>query len=107
MDKEINRKSDTADAAGYACTAKRGIPSDVEMPKYPTDFGIALRRLWNGEKVFRWKWNGKGMYLALQIPDAHSKMSRPYIYIRTADNQLVPWVASQSDLLAEDWEIFK
>ena len=43
------------------------------------------------------------MYLELQVPDAHSKMSLPYVYMKTADNKLVPWLCSQTDLLAEDW----
>ena len=43
------------------------------------------------------------MYLTLQIPDEHSKMKQPYIYITPVGGQLVPWVASQADLLATDW----
>jgi Protein of unknown function (DUF2829) len=58
-----------------------------------------------GSKVRRSGWNGKGMWLALQIPDAHSKMSLPYVYMRTAQGDLVPWLCSQTDLLAEDWEL--
>lgn len=73
----------------------------------PKDFGWALNKLCAGLKVFRQDWNGKGMYLSLQMPDDNSKMSRPYIYIRTAKNDLVPWVASHGDLLNSDWEVFK
>lgn len=68
------------------------------------NFGIAVDRLKSGYLVTRSGWNGKGMWLALQVPDAHSKMSRPYIYMKTADGMLVPWVASQSDILADDWQ---
>ncbi|MCK9320162.1 DUF2829 domain-containing protein, partial [Methanoculleus sp.] len=57
----------------------------------------------NGSRVQRDNWNGKGQYLALQTPDQMSKMKRPYIYIRTVNGDLVPWVASQSDLLEDDW----
>jgi hypothetical protein len=67
------------------------------------EFGQALDILRAGGRVSRTGWNGRGMWLALQTPDAHSKMSRPYIYMRTADSQLVPWIASQTDLLAFDW----
>lgn len=67
------------------------------------DFGLALRVLKGGRIVARDGWNGEGMSLELQRPDEHSKMTRPYIFIRTADGQLVPWVASQTDLLADDW----
>ena len=69
------------------------------------DFGDAIRALKEGKKVSRAGWNGKGMWLALQVPDAHSKMSLPYIYMKTADNKLVPWLASQTDMLADDWSV--
>jgi len=47
------------------------------------------------------------MWLNLQIPDAHSKMTLPYIYMRTAEGHLVPWIASQTDILANDWDVLK
>lgn len=70
-----------------------------------TDFGWALAHLREGKRVRRSGWNGVGMWLELQVPDAHSKMQRPYIYIKTAQNELVPWVASHGDLLGEDWKL--
>lgn len=70
-------------------------------------FGIgqAVKEMQNGKKVSRSGWNGKGMWLALQVPDAKSKMSLPYVYMKTADDKLVPWLCSQTDLLANDWGI--
>lgn len=68
-------------------------------------FGQAIEALREGRKVSRKGWNGKDMWLALQIPDVHSKMSLPYIYMKTAQQDLVPWIASQSDMLSFDWEI--
>lgn len=67
------------------------------------DFGLALYALRKGKKLAREGWNGKGMWISLQIPDANSKMSLPYLYMKTADNKQVPWLASQTDILAEDW----
>ena len=67
------------------------------------DFGGALQYLKDGKRVARTGWNGKGMWLKLQVPDAHSKMQRPYIYMSPADGLLVPWLASQTDMLADDW----
>lgn len=67
------------------------------------NFGIALNYLRAGNKVSRRGWNGKGMFLALQVPDENSKMKRPYIYIVPDVDFVVPWVASQADLLTEDW----
>lgn len=69
----------------------------------PSSFGWALELLSLGKQVARSGWNGKGMFLELQTPDEHSKMGLPYIYIRTTEGKLVPWTASQTDLLAEDW----
>lgn len=67
------------------------------------DFGQALGKLKLGERVARIGWNGKGMWIQLQRPDSHSKMTLPYIYMYTAQGDLVPWLASQTDVLAEDW----
>jgi hypothetical protein len=69
------------------------------------DFGFALYHLKRGRKVSREGWNGKGMWLKLQHPDTFSKMQRPYVYIKTANNELVPWVASHGDLLGNDWRV--
>ncbi len=69
------------------------------------DFGSALIELKMGNHVQRTGWNGPGQYLALQKPDANSKMTLPYIYITTVQGDLVPWLASQSDLLSDDWMI--
>lgn len=68
-------------------------------------FGQAIEALKLGSKVHRDGWNGKGMWLALQVPDANSKMSLPYIYMKTADDKLVPWLASQTDILSDDWSV--
>ena len=75
-------------------------------------FGNAIAFLKEGKRMARKGWNGKGIFIELQVPDENSKMSSPYIYIDTtglqSDNpaarrSLVPWLASQTDMLAEDW----
>jgi hypothetical protein len=68
-------------------------------------FEDALTYLKVGQRVSREGWNGKGMWLALQTPDSGSKMTLPYIFMSTAQGDLVPWLASQTDLLAEDWSV--
>ena len=76
------------------------------------NFGEAIKYLKRGFKVARKGWNGKGIYLELQVPDEHSKMTLPYVYIVTnglitdnpnAPKGCVPWLASQTDMLADDW----
>jgi hypothetical protein len=80
------------------------------------NFGKAIEVLKMGFKVRRKGWNGKGIFIELQRPDKHSKMTHPYIFIDTTglttDNEhapkdRVPWFASQTDMLAEDWEVFE
>jgi hypothetical protein len=70
------------------------------------DIGQAVKRLLSGDRVVRSGWNGKDMYVELQEPDDHSKMTLPYVYMKTAQGDLVPWLCSQTDLLATDWETY-
>ena len=68
------------------------------------DFGDAVKKMkYRGGRFTRTGWNGKNQYIELQRPDAHSKMSLPYIYMKTVQGDLVPWLASQTDMLADDW----
>jgi len=78
------------------------------------DFGKAIKALKDGKKVMRKGWNGKGIFIELQVPDEYSKMTHPYIFIDAtgletinpdAPKNRVPWLASQTDMLAEDWEV--
>lgn len=86
-------------------------------------FGIgwAVKQMHNGSRVARTGWNGRGMYLSYQpgYPDGipiNANMAKatglpegtvckflPYVTMRTADGAFVPWLASQTDLLAADW----
>jgi len=72
-------------------------------------FSLALSILKSRGRVARTGWNGKGMWLELQVPDEHSKMTLPYVYINypldaiNTPGARVPWLASQTDLLADDW----
>lgn len=65
--------------------------------------GKAIKIMEEAGAVAREGWNGKGMYLEIQFPDGNSHMSVPYIYMSTVDGNLVPWLASQTDILATDW----
>lgn len=68
-------------------------------------FSYALNWLKSGKKVARQGWNGKGMWLQVQWPDAWSKMTLPYIFMSTVTSDKVPWLASQTDILSDDWVI--
>lgn len=78
------------------------------------DFGYALVNLRKGRRLARDGWNGRGIFIELQVPDEHSKMTHPYIFIDTtglqsdnlfAPRNRVPWLASQTDMLALDWYV--
>lgn len=91
----------------------------MSSEKYEEDdivnFGEAVEHMkkddWN--KVARAGWNGKGMWVHKVTPPSSPFSSDgndgyealPYIEMKTADNKFVPWLASQTDILAEDWVI--
>lgn len=84
-------------------------------------FGQAVELLKQDKRMARSGWNGKGMFLLIikgesltqQINDVYGNPDEPQsalpvldaIYMKTADNKLVPWLASQTDILSEDWVI--
>lgn len=73
------------------------------------NFGDCLHLLKTGlaTQMSREQWNGPGQSIELQVPDENSKMTRPYIFINTVQGDRVPWLASQTDMLAEDWYVVK
>ena len=82
------------------------------------DFGWALRQIKSGQRVAREGWNGKGMFLFL-VPGSRFVVNRPpllgiypegtvinyhsHIDLRTVQGYVVPWLASQVDILSDDW----
>lgn len=66
-------------------------------------FSDALASVKAGALISREGWNGKNQWVQLQSPDANSRMTLSYLFIRTIQGDLVPWSASQTDLLANDW----
>jgi hypothetical protein len=71
------------------------------------DIGQAVERLRANQRVVRAGWNGKGMWLAMMFPSKYSDATLPYVIMKTADDQFVPWLCSQTDLLATDWEVLE
>ncbi len=77
----------------------------------PYGIGWAIDAMRDGLRVTRRGWNGPGQYLKLVVPAARRRnvspgpqMTLPYIYITTVQGDQVPWLASQTDILATDWE---
>lgn len=95
---------------------KDDLMADV-LTGVPTfNFGAALEYLKSGQKVARNGWNGKGIFIGLQEPDENSANTLPYIYMDTrflesnnpaAAKGRVPWLASQTDMLADDWFVIE
>ena len=87
--------------------------------KISMNFEQALTQVKSGQKVARAGWNGKGMFIFL-VPGSVFQVNRPpllgiypegteiryhaHIDMKTADGMVVPWLASQTDILADDWE---
>lgn len=90
------------------------------------DFSYALKYAKEGLRISREGWNGRGQYVCYQeacaitrrfkpnvnptstigrSDESGSRCLLPFLLIRTVDGSFVPWLASQTDLLAEDWVI--
>lgn len=106
---------------GEACCSCGDKPQlETEMDESTNlTFSTALALLKDGQRLQRAGWNGNGMFVFL-VPGSTFKVNRPpllgiypegteinyhgHVDIRNAEGQIVPWNASQSDLLAEDWQ---
>lgn len=102
-------------------------PKDVFEEAYRLidgmNFGLAIEAAKQGKKITRRGWNGKGMWVicrsgypdgipcnkntadAVGIPEGTLFKVRPYLQMKCVDDTFQMWLASQSDILAEDWEI--
>lgn len=84
------------------------------------NFGQAIEAMKEGKLVARSGWNGKGMFVFLVpgstfsvnrapllgiFPEGTEINYRPHIDMRDAEGKIVPWLASQTDMLAEDWSV--
>ena len=96
---------------------------EIHLDVHTFTFGEAIRRLKAGQKVARKGWNGKGMFVvyrtgypegipankntadAIGIPEGTLFKVGPYLQMKCVDGSFQMWLASQSDMLAEDWFI--
>lgn len=110
---------------GYVSWSPKEVFEKAYRPVSGLSFGLAIEALKQGKKVARAGWNGKGMWLVLVKPpqtatppdmrydvtvgDEYTFVPGvkliPWIGMKTADGGFVPWLASQTDVLAEDWQI--
>lgn len=109
---------------GYISWSPKEQFDNAYRPISNMTFGDAIVMLKAGHRVARASWNGKGMWLALTqgqaVPaekfwnehnrnfaslNGGSAEVQPYITMKTAQNKIVPWLASQSDMLDTDWTV--
>jgi hypothetical protein len=109
-------------ADGYASWSPEEAFNEAYRTLDAVTFGDAVYFLKRGGKVARAGWNGKGMFLYLVGADAYPAKTavakahfgedakvpyKAYIAMKTVDEDVVPWLASQTDVLAEDWVILE
>lgn len=124
-------KPNHPDHAGYISWSPKAQFDAAYRPTSGMTFGLAIEVMKAGKRVARAGWNGKGMWLRLIQPygahpdnggDPSGSYFNPYfkasdnnihaigtmlpwVGMKTADNGFVPWLASQTDMLAEDWKV--
>ena len=115
-------KANHKDFEGYISWSPKSVFENAYGPTTGMTFGLAIEALKKGAKVARAGWNGKGMFLyyvpAAAYPAQRNTLSTmvgvfpndmvpycAYIAMKTAQDNVVPWLASQSDVLASDWAI--
>ncbi len=107
-------KPNTTTRAGYVSWSPKEQFDKAYRYTTGMSFGLAIEAMKLGKKVARAGWNGKGMWLKIVkagyfdvgcsvVEEAAGLL--PWIGMKTADNKFVPWVASQTDALADDWYI--
>lgn len=106
----------------YISWSPRHIFDAAYKPMTGMPFGLAIEAMKAGYKVARAGWNGKGMWVSIvdennyiiytaphgdgqDTPEGECKSLLPWIGMKTADDKFVPWLASQTDMLAEDWMV--
>ena len=113
---------------GYVSWCPKAQFEEAGRPCDGMTFGMAIEAMKRGKKVARRGWNGKGMWLCVPFcdglkevhatgiwgkPNAEYALQNggtvkvmPYVTMKTADGAIVMgWLASQTDMLAEDWEV--
>lgn len=111
-------KPNTTTHAGYVSWSPKEQFDNAYRKTSGMPFGLAVEAVKKGKKIARAGWNGKGMFLFL-VPGSTFKVNRApllgiypegteinyhaHIDMKTADGTIVPWLASQTDVLADDW----
>lgn len=113
-------KANHKDFTGYISWSPKDVFERAYRPTHGLTFGLAVEALKQGRRVSRRGWNGSGMFIYYVPPGAYPARTeaakdhfgsdalvpyRDYIAMKTVNEEVVPWVASQTDILATDWEV--
>lgn len=107
-------KPNTREFDGYVSWSPKEVFENAYRILEGNTFGYAIEALKRGHSLARKGWNGSGIFIKLAVPDELDQMTQPFIFIDTTGLQTtnpnapkgrVPWLASQTDMLAEDWEV--
>lgn len=108
---------------GYESWSPKAVFEEAYRETDGMNFGLAIEAAKKGKKISRRGWNGKGMYViyrtgypegipcnkntadAVGIPEGTLFKVRPYLQMKCVDDTFQMWLASQSDILADDWYI--
>ena len=108
---------------GYESWSPKPVFDEAYRKTTGMSFGLAIEAAKKGKKITRAGWNGKGMYViyrtgypdgipcnkntadAVGIPEGTLFKVRPYLQMKCVDDTFQMWLASQSDILADDWAI--
>ncbi len=101
-------QANVAGFAGYVSWSPKNVFEKSYRPITGLTFGDAIEALKTGKKVSRAGWNGKGMWLSLSCNprDNDEGATLPCIKMKTATGEMLfGWLASQTDMLADDWAV--
>lgn len=108
---------------GYESWSPKDVFEEAYRPFTGMTFGLAIEAAKKGAKITRRGWNGKGMWVVYRtgypegipcnkntaesvgIPEGTLFKVRPYLQMKCVDGSFQMWLASQSDILADDWEV--
>ena len=108
---------------GYESWSPRAVFEAAYRETDGMNFGLAIEAAKRGARITRRGWNGKGMWVvyrtgypdgipcnkntaeAVGIPEGSLFRVQPYLQMKCVDGSFQMWLASQSDILAEDWPL--
>lgn len=106
-------KPNHPDHEGYISWSPKGVFENAYRKTDGLSFGLAIEAAKLGKKIARKGWNGKNMFIFMiaahawgfetDVSGVDEIETLPFLCMKTADDKLVPWFASQADMASDDW----